>query len=593
MNQFRAQLPDSLRFKVVLGMCIVTTVAIAPELLIDPINSIKMSTLLIGTLMSVFLISLNKHIENSITKKNVALIITQICSVIFFLSYIYAVIKSNDLTSSVWGVFGRNTGAITMISLIIVFWVVSLMDLRKINKLFANSLVKTTYIVLIYAFIQILEIDPIRWSNSEPVSFLGNINFVSGLFGMTGAVLLVRLLNSKSKASIRAHSAFLLAIFCTYWLTTGSIQGLLILLSVLFVLGMLALCKYSWINRFFWPLFSFSLAVPAIGLYLAGESRLERIPQIETLFYRLDYWTAAISMIKSSPFFGKGIDSYGLFYREFRSQSALDRGNPDRTSNTAHNIFLDVGVSVGTLGLLAIGLLFFTVFVISVNKIKATKIQEYDQASEILAIFVAYIVFCLISINQIGVSVWGWVAGGVLLSNYRFSIPQFEAKESLKAGTLKKLPDESKLDNLKKQRISSLPRKSFVYNLIKRSILGVATALFLLLPYISNQFNFLNELKENDIQAMRKIAVEGKFVDEFVRETYMERTISQNDLPATREIAEVLLSSNPRNFFALTTLVNLTDSDAEERQRYKDKLVQIDPLNVKLKQDLKSLVSAP
>jgi O-antigen ligase len=583
---------DSLLLRVLVGTCIVTTLAIAPEFLLDPFNSIKMSTLVLGTLVSISLFLPKKSSKKSGLGNNLVLKVAMSCFLIVIFAFLFSLINGEDFTRSVWGVFGRNTGLLTYLSLISIFWLGTLLKFSKQEEIFIKGLLSTTYIVLAYAFVQWLQLDPISWSNRDLVSFLGNINFVSGLFGMTGSVLVLRLLNKEANLLMRLHSISILFLLFIYWLETGSVQGLLMLIFVLFFFGTLRLCQSNWIKKYFWSIVLLGISIPIFSLNTLGTSIPLRLPQVDTLYFRIDYWLAAVSMIKSSPFWGKGIDSYGLYYREFRLPSALERGSPDRTSNTAHNIFLDVGVSAGVLALLALATLFLMTIVVNVNKIRASQALFYGRSAEVLGVFVAYFIYCLISINQIGVSVWGWLAGGLLLSNYQSSLIHLHSKG---------VP-ESKLNhrvNLKRNTVAANNRGSTSLRIglstfsISKLILGVMIGVFILLPYTSNQLKFLNALKKNDLQIMREIAVEGRFVDDYLKETYMEKTIARNDIIGTREIAQSLITTNPRNFYALTTLVNLTDSDTKERREIARKLMQIDPLNIELKKDLEEIISSP
>jgi hypothetical protein len=52
-------------------------------------------------------------------------------------------------------------------------------------------------------------------------------------------------------------------------------------------------------------------------------------------------------MIGANSLNGVGLDSYGDFYRPFRSLEAVTRTGPQRVTNTAHNIFLDVTTGAG------------------------------------------------------------------------------------------------------------------------------------------------------------------------------------------------------------------------------------------------------
>jgi tetratricopeptide (TPR) repeat protein len=107
------------------------------------------------------------------------------------------------------------------------------------------------------------------------------------------------------------------------------------------------------------------------------------------------------------------LDGYGDHYLRYRSTSAVEF-NKSLTSDSAHNVALDIGSSGGLpLLLLYLGLVVLTVF--SIFKV-LSRAKEFDVALvSLIAAWVAYIVQSLISVNQIGVGVWGWILSGLLI----------------------------------------------------------------------------------------------------------------------------------------------------------------------------------
>jgi hypothetical protein len=125
------------------------------------------------------------------------------------------------------------------------------------------------------------------------------------------------------------------------------------------------------------------------------------------------YWNSATKMIISNPFFGLGLDGFGDNYYRYRSSSAVEF-NRSLSSDSAHNVALDIGSSGGLpLLLLYLGLVVLTVF--SIFKI-LSRAKEFDVALvSLIAGWVAFTVQSLISVNQIGVGVWGWILSGLLI----------------------------------------------------------------------------------------------------------------------------------------------------------------------------------
>jgi hypothetical protein len=155
-----------------------------------------------------------------------------------------------------------------------------------------------------------------------------------------------------------------------------------------------------------------------------------------SILYRADYMHAGWVMTVQHPFFGVGLDSYGDWYREVRGFISTTRTGPERTANTAHNIFLDLS-SNGGLPLIFsyIALLAFAL-VIAFRWIRKNKhFDPYFVA--IFSCWVAYQIQALVSINQMAVGIWGWMLNGALIG-YGLSAPLANNVENVRKAKNKK-----------------------------------------------------------------------------------------------------------------------------------------------------------
>jgi hypothetical protein len=118
-------------------------------------------------------------------------------------------------------------------------------------------------------------------------------------------------------------------------------------------------------------------------------------------------------MMVEHPFFGVGLDGFGDWYRRSRTQSAAEL-NAGVVSDTAHNIPLDIG-SGGGVPLLVLYLLILGLALNSIIRV-VKRSQDFDPIfASIVAAWVAYQAQSLISINQLGLGVWGWSLTGLLI----------------------------------------------------------------------------------------------------------------------------------------------------------------------------------
>jgi tetratricopeptide (TPR) repeat protein len=130
---------------------------------------------------------------------------------------------------------------------------------------------------------------------------------------------------------------------------------------------------------------------------------------------RYYHWVAAARMIKENYLVGVGVDSYGDNYRLYRLPEALAlRGESNTFANNAHNIYLQLG---STSGLFVLFLYLLLNFYILWRGLHA--LQKNRGNFSVQIVFVLWIVFqtqSLISIDQLGLAVWGWILSGILVS---------------------------------------------------------------------------------------------------------------------------------------------------------------------------------
>ena len=179
------------------------------------------------------------------------------------------------------------------------------------------------------------------------------------------------------------------------------------------------------------------LGLALIGFIAVLVGTLNKGPLAALLYkdsvtYRGDYWRAGWKMTLENPIFGVGLDSYGDWYRRSRTIEATLRRGPDVTSNAAHNVFLDISAYGGfPLALIYIALMIL-VIVSAVKVIK--RLQGFNAGFVgLVAGWVAFQAQSIISINQIGLALWGWVLSGLIIG-YEFNTRGAEVVVEKKTG---------------------------------------------------------------------------------------------------------------------------------------------------------------
>ena len=358
----------------------------------------------------------------------------------FLLASINSIIQSDSpITQQLYGVYGRNNGFLLYLFLLLIF--IATLSTGKIStsKNVVYSLVIAGGVNIIYCGWVLAFGDFVGWTNpyGNILGTLGNPNFIGAFLGMFSSVLVTLAI-----ANVRNLKIFLL-IIATLGVTTfeivksNAIQG-----RVLLVVGLA-------INGFFFMRSRFKSQVPAIifsaistlggvvGLLGALQiGPLAKIIYKDSVSLRGEYWNAGLNMAKTHLFSGVGFDSYGDWYRFSRRASALVRPGPETVSNTAHNVVIDI-FAFGGLPLLISYLAIMGIVLLSIIKY-ALRNREFDYVFvSLVGAWLCFQLQSIISINQIGLAVWGWVLGAAIVSYERIKrtviSPELTKSKSIKS----------------------------------------------------------------------------------------------------------------------------------------------------------------
>ena len=164
---------------------------------------------------------------------------------------------------------------------------------------------------------------------------------------------------------------------------------------------------------------------------------LERFLYKPSVSVRGYYWRAGIDMFRDNPIFGVGMDRYGYYFNEYREVGYPLNYGFEITSSNAHNTFIQLFATGGALlGASYITLIMY-VLVKAVKTFRNLSGNDKYIYSGIFAAWVAFHAQSLVSIDNIGVSIWGWVLSGILLSLSRISPTQSKDNAQNLAGKSK------------------------------------------------------------------------------------------------------------------------------------------------------------
>jgi O-antigen ligase len=356
--------------------------------------------------------------------------------ILFLLSVLNATFNSSSpLTQNVYGIFGRQTGLIAYLALSAIALAAVLLRAKKSFEKIVWALIIAGGINIVYAAWAIAFGDFIGWTNpyGNILGLFGNPNFIGAFLGMfiTGAVAFAL----SDHFSWRYRIGFVvLGLIALYEIKESkAVQGLVVTGAGLAMIGFY-LIRAKTKGMLLTSLYVFAVAV-AGGLALAGA--LQKGPLTSLIYKRSvslrgTYWETGVNMGLDKPFTGVGMDSYGNWYRVFRPDRALvDMPGITTMTNAAHNVVIDM-FAYGGFPLLLSYLGILTIGIWSILKVTLRQ-RAYDGTFVAIATtWLAYELQSIISINQVGLAIWGWVLVGALVAYEYSTRPKTESTEKNK-----------------------------------------------------------------------------------------------------------------------------------------------------------------
>jgi len=424
-----------------------------------------------------------------------------------------------------------------------------------------NALVITSVPMTFYCLIQIAKLDPIGWSELRPFGTLGNINFLSAFLGLSTICALALVPSKKYSPLLMVGLIALIIVDLSIIYYTGSIQGLMMFIAGAGIQIFIFIAK-----RFRSKLFNIAyLIMSSVGIFFTILGLTNRGPLAKFLFapsivFRSDYWHAGWEMTLKRPLFGVGLDSYGDWYRQVRGQISTLRTGPDRTANTAHNIFLDISSNGGIpliTGYLSIVLIAFYF------GIKSIRSNPTPHNIALFTSWVGFLIFSTISINQVGVGIWGWLLTGILIGKSKFN--KIETTKAKKSDVIK--------ISKKKRNKSNFPASA--------SMSGLAgLTLGLLISFIPLQADakFKTALQSGSIEKMLA-SVEVLGSTAFHKEMVIDVALRNNFEPQALILAREIVKRYPKDFMGWRVLAAVNGSTLQEKSEALLKLRELDPYN--------------
>ena len=541
---------------------ILATLAITPWATFDPINVPKLAVIALGGFITLGALLVNP--KTLFARKHR---IVQILIGLFALDLIIVLLfAGTNPYQEFFGTYGRSTGFVAYVALASLMLGAVVVASAKYVSVFTRFLLIAGGLSIGYGLLQAIDADPIKWVNqySPVIGFLGNPNFQSSFVGFSGVLAFgfICALGIKNSWRIGYVAYLLLAIFVI--IKTDSQQGLLVLAGGIAIVGMI------WLSRSRFKVATIpALLISCIGVVFVALGSLNSGPLASLLYkasvtYRGDYWRAGWKMTVEHPLLGVGLDSYGDWYRRARTLEATLRRGPEVTSNAAHNVLLDFS-SNGGFPLVLIYLALMVLVVISAVKL-LKRSNGFDPAVPgLIAVWIAYQAQSIISLNQLGLAVWGWIISGLIIG-YEINTRPEEVRQEVKTPV-------SKGRNVKKQVSKSISAKT----LLSMVVGGVVGLLVGLPPFVASA-----QFKSAYTSADPVKVENGAYLwpDEPMRYGQVGLVLQANKLDAqAQKVVDAALLKFPNEFGLWSLASTLSTATPEQIAKAKAEMKRLDPFN--------------
>jgi len=341
-----------------------------------------------------------------------------------------------------------------------------------------------------------------------------------------------------------------LALFNIY--KSKSQQGNLVFLAGVVVVGYLYVRGNSKLKKLSWLyLVASVLGFVAVLLDILQKSPWSSILYKESVTFRGDFWRAGWKMTLENPVFGVGLDGYRDHYRASRDLVTALRPGSDAMTDSAHNVCLDISSGGG------FPLLVIYVFLVGLTIYSAVKVIRRSSGFDfgfaaVLGAWVAYLAQSVISINQLGLAVWGWVLMGAIIGY------EINTRENIEVKNVK----------------SAYPTAAIG--------LGLIIGLGIGLPLMVADATFRSTVKAGDVLKIE--ASVRQWPQSVTRMTLAAQILREGNLPERSiVIAREAVEFNPMNYEAWRELLLQPNATESERVQAFKMMKKLDPFNPNLK----------
>ena len=540
-----------------------TAILVISTTVTDPVNTPKLLILgIVGAAAFGVVLASLARIRNRSTAA------TAFLALLFLLAaFNSSMLSESPLSQNLYGVYGRNNGLVTYVFLSLIFLAASLLTDQKSFESITKALIFAGIVNIVYCGWVILFGDFIGWSNpyGNILGTFGNPNFIGAFLGIFLSAYVAYAISPKQSSAWKYSLLLVIPVTLFEIIDSSAIQGRVV------AAGGLTLVAFSYLrfrlNKVVLSLLS--LIVSAVGMFaILGALQIGPLTQYiykTSVSFRGQYWLSGWNAGQSHPFSGVGMDALGDWYRRVRDPQALLTPGVNTVVNTAHNVFMDMFAFGGwPLFIAYILLVAYSGYALIRTFIR---LDEFDGTFTAIAVaWIGYQVQSIISINQIGIAIWGWLLGGVLIAYERAT--RSHVSSNLSAETKSKRP-------------SSTTTKNADARVIPTSFMAALIGLIVVLPPFISDTKWKSAMNAQSLPQIEASMNPGYFNPQNVNRYVMNiRLLEESNFKdLAYKYALEAVAWNPKSFESWRFLYFVSKSTPEDKELAQAKMKELDPLN--------------
>ncbi len=330
------------------------------------------------------------------SKKNLIFFIPVL---LLFFSLFLSTVLSLDKNLSFYGDYYWQEGFLTYIYYFLFFFLLVFSIEKKDLPKIIWAIILSVFVVSAYAFLQAMGYDPLPWAESvkvRAISTLGQPNNL-GAFLLLGAPFAFYQFFKTKSNFLKIFLLFALVLSAFALFASYSFASWLALFLAFFIFSLFSLQKKHFNKKnLFLLLGIFSLLLVlffSFGNKGVMRNKIHNFSHLKSgsTAVRLQVWQAAWGAIKKRPFLGYGLASQQGSMSEYYKIDWAKWSKLDLKPIHAHNVFLDILLTQGLVGLLAWGLFYFSFFYLLIKNIQKNKNKNLNKT--ILFSFLSFFIF--------------------------------------------------------------------------------------------------------------------------------------------------------------------------------------------------------